>query len=797
MATQNHPKKDDAYLFADVVLPIKTAKIFTYALPKHAYFQDKLGHRVIVPFRKHIAIGIVWHLHKQKPAHPVKEIVAFPDTLPIWAPQQRTFIAWLAHYYMCNIGQVVRMALGSIRTLFQAVILLGPTYHPTTIYLPEVNHFLALLVQKRQLTWQEALSLLPKNEGIHILTTLAAEQTIWLAKPLYNPQAKIHVALDGYNLAMASNIQFPRRLTSREEQAVAHYLANAKAAKTLWVPLACFPKNLQTAIYPLVKEGMFIKAKRFETPDASTTASLTYVSPPTPKHWEALQKRWKTKKVILVAGKGITEHPHWETSLFLQPIPQYGQALYLVPEKRKQQIKKMLPQHPAIAFYHPALTQHQKHGIWHGIAQNTIHWVVGTRAALFLPFKNLQRLVIAEEQDEQYAPQTPPPTFHARDVAIMLAHMHNAATLLATHTPSLASYYNARIGKYGWLHWTGKPLPSDAIRIINNWKKPPQLLAHVIRTKIAQTLEEKRKVIMLVHQKGYASYHICKACAWIPRCPNCHVSLTFHQHKEVLLCHYCAHTQLPHPECPLCGNRALKQGSPGIEQWAELLRLLFPSKKVLCIDQPPHKKGHAAAMAAFAQNQTHMCIALPSSISFLPLNRQHFIVIPDIDRWLHIPHFKAEAYCYRWLAQLTRHAHTATKDTLWLQTYDWEPTLIRHLVRHITCQTEEVLYKQMLQERLENAYPPYTNMLYIMLQHHNSIMLHTIAKELVTFLQTNMPVTILKPQPHQRIKRYTISLALKVQRKEAAYYKNKLKKLVEAFAKEYKGTKVRYWFMVV
>ena len=67
----------------------------------------------------------------------------------------------------------------------------------------------------------------------------------------------------------------------------------------------------------------------------------------------------------------------------------------------------------------------------------------------------------------------------------------------------------------------------------------------------------------------------CKTCGTAPQCPNCDVSLTYHQYKNELRCHYCSYAIAMQHACLSCGSPELDTKGFGTEQIEkELIELL-------------------------------------------------------------------------------------------------------------------------------------------------------------------------------------------------------------------------------
>ncbi len=91
--------------------------------------------------------------------------------------------------------------------------------------------------------------------------------------------------------------------------------------------------------------------------------------------------------------------------------------------------------------------------------------VLGTRSALFLPFRRLALVIVDEEQDPAYKQSEPAPRYQGRDAAVALAGIHGARVLLGAAVPSLETLLNVRIGKYALRSLPGAPAAAEVIDI--------------------------------------------------------------------------------------------------------------------------------------------------------------------------------------------------------------------------------------------------------------------------------------------------------------------------------------------
>ena len=210
--------------------------------------------------------------------------------------------------------------------------------------------------------------------------------------------------------------------------------------------------------------------------------------------------------------------------------------------------------------------------------------ILGARSAVFLPFQRLGLVIIDEEHEQSFKQQDPAPRYHARSAAIVLAQMYaGAKTLLGTATPSMETYYNAQQGKYGLVELTRryKDIHLPAIEVVDvkdlyrrkmmTGPFSPRLLAAV-----REALKRGEQAILFQNRRGFAPMVECRQCGWVPKCPDCDVSLTYHKNLNVLTCHYCGYTMRVPEECPCCESKDIRGRGYGTEKIEDEIRNILP-----------------------------------------------------------------------------------------------------------------------------------------------------------------------------------------------------------------------------
>jgi primosomal protein N' (replication factor Y) len=214
--------------------------------------------------------------------------------------------------------------------------------------------------------------------------------------------------------------------------------------------------------------------------------------------------------------------------------------------------------------------------------------VIGARSALFLPFSNLSLIVVDEEHEQTFKQVDPTPRYHARDAAIVLANYHKAKVLLGSATPSIESYFNAQSKKYGLVEITERygnvQLPEIELVDLKDSYFRKKMTGHFSATlieSITAALSLGEQVILFQNRRGYSPIIECITCGNVPQCQQCDVSLTYHQHKNQLRCHYCGYAMAKPTQCHSCSSIDLATKGFGTEQIEQELQAIFPDAKTI------------------------------------------------------------------------------------------------------------------------------------------------------------------------------------------------------------------------
>jgi primosomal protein N' (replication factor Y) len=330
------------------------------------------------------------------------------------------------------------------------------------------------------------------------------------------------------------------------------------------------------------------------------------------------------------------------------------------------------------AAWHSDLTHSERRATWRAIAEGTARLVVGARSALFLPLPELGLIIVDEEHESAYK-QEDGVHYHARDMAVVRAHLARIPIVLVSATPSLETLANVEAGRYQRLHLPdrhgGAAMPRVEAIDLRREKLPPRSwLAASLRSALAETLAAGEQALLYLNRRGYAPLTLCKACGHRLHCPNCTAWLVEHRLAGRLQCHHCGHTVIMPRHCPACGTEgSLAAYGPGVERLAEEVQSLFAEARleVLASDTI----SGPAALGAFIERMEKREIDVLIGTQIVAKGH-HFpdltlVGVIDADLGLAGGDLRAAERTFQLLAQVAGRAGRADRPgRVFLQTYD-------------------------------------------------------------------------------------------------------------------------------
>ena len=345
------------------------------------------------------------------------------------------------------------------------------------------------------------------------------------------------------------------------------------------------------------------------------------------------------KSVICLFGKTGSGKTELYLKLAEEALKQNRQSLICVPEiaLTEQMVRRVQERFGQdVVVYHSHLSDHERYLQYKRVSENEVSLVVGTRSAIFLPFKDCAWIILDEEHDSSYK-QESLPYYHTRDVAIKRAAYFNSKVILGSATPSFETYARALKHVYQLVELDERVkgvLPP--IRVINNPRNRRTILAQETIDFIQSRLDRKEQIILLLNRRGFAPVFQCVECSKAIECTACDRLMVYHKEDQTLKCHSCG---LSHPvprTCPSCGSSKLRMMGYGTQRLEEELHQRIEGLRILRMDKDStsNKNGHQKILDAFNHYEADLLLGTQMIAKGLDNPRVSASIILDIDRSL-------------------------------------------------------------------------------------------------------------------------------------------------------------------
>lgn len=731
--------------FADILLPVPVPVLFTYRVPAAMTEEIAPLLRVIVPFGpKKILTGLILKIHENPPAkYEAKLILELLDYVPLFTGQQVRFISWMSGYYLCSEGDVLNAAMPSgLKMSSESLIQIHPDFNfeePTASF-SEKEWTILNRIRHETISYSDLTKYLQVKSLHAILRSLTLKEAVLIIEEIrekYQPKREKRIRFRKEFTGKKALQKILNESASRPKQeelilTILRHLPvlnqpekNAEGiSKTFLIKTEESPSTLKTLIKNGVLEEFEITVPRFEDsgehPDALPVLSVAQQE----AKKKILESFEEGKTVLLhgITGSGKTEV---YISLLMDALEAGTQALLLLPEiALTTQIVKRLKRvfRNQMGVYHSKFSDNERVEVWSGVASGKIRLVVGVRSSVFLPFDNLGLIVVDEEHDGSYK-QDRTPRYHARDSALMLARIHHSKILLGSGTPSAESRYHSKTGTFGLAElkerYGDSKLPEIETVNIGLEKKLKRMngsFTSVMLEAIRNTLDRNEQVILFQNRRGYAPCIECDDCGFIPQCMNCSVSLTYHQYRNALICHYCGYKENIPKACTSCESKSLLSPGPGTEKLEEEVKLHFPEVAVqrMDLDTTRSKHGYENIINDFESGKTRILIGTQMVAKGLDFDHVGLVGVFDADRMMYFPDFRSQERTFQTITQVSgRAGRREQPGKVLIQTHDPENRIYRFLKNHLVTDFIDL----QLEDRRKTFYPPYSRLIEITFRH--------------------------------------------------------------------------------
>ncbi len=374
-----------------------------------------------------------------------------------------------------------------------------------------------------------------------------------------------------------------------------------------------------------------------------------------------------------------------------------------------------------VAVMHSRMSDGERYDQWDFIRSGEAQVVVGARSALFTPLRNLGLIVIDEEHETSYK-QENAPRYHARDVALMMAARAGATVVLGSATPSIESLYAARWDER-WRRVSlparanGRPLPP--VQVIDMAQEFSQgsrsMFSRALSDALEKTLSAGRKAVLMLNQRGFAKFLLCRDCGFVPSCPSCSTSLTYHERGHRLLCHHCGFQQEVPARCPECQSPYLKMFGAGTQRVEDELTMLIEGFGLpgpvpvirMDADTTARKGDHQRLLESFGGADAAVLLGTQMIAKGLDFEDVTLVGVINADTQLHLPDYRAAERTFDLVQQVAGRAGRAQWEGLvMVQTYQADACAIAAAAAY----DRSSFLREELPKRKALGYPPYATL---------------------------------------------------------------------------------------
>lgn len=755
---------EDSY--AEILLPLALEGTFTYLIPEELKDHVAPGVRVEVQFGKNrIYSGLVIGQSTTPPAdQKIKPILTVLDYDPIIGEAQLNLWRWMSQYYMCSLGEVMNAALPSglklssetafvrLKSEFDLKVLtkneeivLNNIPFETSITRKHISTLTGIknlypslrsLMEKRLVVLKEELNTGYRQKMIPF---------VQLHEPYFSDRSSLEDAFEKIKNAKAQTrlllafLQLEKQKSEIEKKLLLQVAAVSPSALT----------GLQEKGILEIFEQAVSRLKKFE-------GNLEFEAPLTPQQINAvseIKRVHKENKVALLHGVTGSGKTRVYLEFIKKAIKANKQVLLLMPEIAltghiESRLKKYLGDD--LLEYHSRISSHKRVETW----METLNGkavVIGARSALFLPFQNLDYIIVDEEHDGSYRQHEPAPRYNARDSAIYLGHQTGAKIILGSATPALDSYRNAQTKKYGLVNmpdrFGGLQLPISKIINLKEARRKKQasgIFSQEAIEAIEAQLGQQKQVILFQNRRGFAPMINCLNCDWYAECPNCDVRLTFHKYVHKMICHYCGHKASKPSQCPSCKSNEVGLWGYGTQQIEESAKEIFPNARIarLDLDTARSRNRFNQLMDDFDAGELDILIGTQMITKGLDFDRVGLAVVLQADQILHYPDYRANERAFQMLMQVSgRAGRKKEQGMVLIQTSQPD----HEVLTAVTANDLPGLYDHELEQRDELGYPPSRRMIRIVFRHMDFKTVQNCAKDFVGNIQGNIIGVVLGP----------------------------------------------------
>jgi primosomal protein N' (replication factor Y) len=793
--------------FAEIHFALPLSRGYTYRVPDSLDTLAQVGCRALAPLGKRVATGFIVRRTDKIDFAPEKlrDILDVLDATPLFDASRLELAQWIADYYLCGLGEVLRTMLppGLEKESHQYVRL---TREPSTEEIarlenraPRQAEIVRALIGKEGYKVRYLAKHLRYDGVRSSLQQLMHAGWVEISQHMQEAGAQAQkrffveitaagrLALENENKKEADKNGKPlgRKLTAKQFEGLQLLAKRGEMLRAFFLKrsglsgpslqslmqrgfVRLFEREIERNPYFVSSPSQPATANKPEMPaiilNAEQAEAVQRVSA------ALTQQAFEVFLLHGITGSGKTQ-VYIET--IRHALAQGQAAIMLVPEI------SLTPQAVArfqanfghlIAVLHSHMSAGERYDAWRRVHRGDARVVIGARSAVFAPVKNLGLIVVDEEHEGSYKQADPAPRYHARDVAIVRAKMSRAVVLLGTATPSIESYTNAQRGKYTLLELPNRidnvPLPSVRILDMMTWRKTTPdregIFSRLLHEKIGEKLAKQEQIILLQNRRGFAPLIRCVNCGFVRYCDACNLPMTYHKSRfslnnfnkeerdkrgNLLRCHYCNAYERAPDVCPQCKGLDIIFKGIGTQKVELALKELFPQARVvrMDLDTTRGKLAHDRILREFGEHKYDILLGTQMIAKGLDFHKVTLVGVVSADTALLRPDFRAGERTFQLLTQVAgRAGRRNLPGEVIVQTYSPDDVCM-------VCAREhdfKSFYRHEVREREALRFPPFSRLALVLFRHRDNERLRGIAQDFAALLKRiGGPFRVFGPAP--------------------------------------------------
>ena len=742
-------------LTANIILPFPLNDTYTYYVPQAMEEHICVGQRVIVSFgAKRFFTGIVYSLGEASNVVDLKPIAEIIDNKPIVSQNQLLYWRRLADYYICSLGDIMRLALPSaLRLQSDTTVIINEETIPDN--LSDKESFVYLILQNKNSLKINDLAKQCDFRPLPVLRTFFERNIVYFDETITERyrEKTIDIVTPNFDIydteLIDKNIATIRRAKKQIElleRIIALSLeysdgipknklkADDSYSESAFKSLV--DKQLITIEHRVVSRVLFDKSS--EQPKTLTMKQQQTV--------EAVEKVFAERRTALLFGVTSSGKTEIYIDLILKELEKGKSVLYLVPEiglttQLVARLKGIIGE--KLLVYHSRMNDSERVEVWNEVSATDCRVVIGARSALFLPFRHLGLIVVDEEHDTSYRQTDTMPHYTAKSATAFLAQIFDAKILLGSATPSIETYAMASVGRIGLVRLDERygeiRMPDIELIDLREMYHKKRMRGHFsleLIDAINATLSEGQQVILFQNRRGYSLTLECRDCGFVAKCNRCDVSLTYHKHIGALKCHYCGFLVYDSAKvCRRCGSHAVHYSGFGTEQVETEVQALFPEARVgrLDFDTTRRRRSFEDIIRRFETQHLDIMVGTQMIAKGLDFSNVGLVAVLNADNLLNFTDFRVEENAFQTLVQISGRAGRRQAGRVMIQTYSPDS----ELMKCVAANDFERFFKVQMLERHIFRYPPYCRMTTLTLKHRDNNLLTRASDYLADSLRNN------------------------------------------------------------